>query len=169
MPGLVLRYPAMPFVLVLIALGPGLAGGLSAGERLRNIGTGLAVALIIVLIWTRLARRTGICLDHDGVAVTSFFGARQGADWPDVVRFGSQYSPGSRGVQGGYHLTVVCNGVAEPLRTNACFYVGSRSGGVPGKLNETLLQLESARRQADRARQARYRGQADPGNPPISG
>jgi len=110
-----------------------------------------------VLIWARRVRRTGISVDQDGVVVKGIFGAGRGADWPDVVQFGSLHSPGSRAVLGGYYLTVICNGAAEPLRTTACFYFGSKSGGVPDKLQQTLLRLESARRQADRARRARYR------------
>lgn len=165
MPGFALRYPSLPLTLALIALGPGLPSGLSVAERLRNIGIGLAVALIIVLIWTRLAHRTGICVDQDGVVVKGFSGVGQGADWPDVVEISSQFSPGSRYQLGGYVLTVVCNGVAEPLWTNACFYLGSESGGVPAKLHETLRQLETSRQQAERARRARYRGQADSGTP----
>ena len=165
MPALVLRYPVMLLVLALIALGPGLPSGLSAGERGRNIGVGLAVALIIVLIWARRARRAGICVDHDGVVVKGLIGLGQGADWPNVVEFSSQFASGNRSALGGYYLTVVCNGEPEPLRTNACFYFGSESGGAPAKLQETLLQLESARQQAARAKRARYQGHSDSEKP----
>jgi hypothetical protein len=156
MPGLVFRSPWLLGLLVIAVIGPGLPSGLTGLDRLRNVAIALAIVAPTCIIWARRMRRCGIGVGPDGIIVKGYLGSGDVVDWPEVVKFDSEYAPSVFHYRlSGHYLTVICNGQAEPLRTPGCFYIsGSRLfGSAPDQPPLALLadldRLNTARRDAE--------------------